>query len=149
MKSGKHRKAYYNILICLGKVSSSCCVSCSRSTSTRKDQKIQARQPANRHAIVTRPERHPNVFRLRRTWLKVAGEALDLLNLIDVAQSNTAADNTLVFEAIYDKVKQLKRIDPNKLVNQDTMVQATVIKYDCPNCLPTDNIYLADYELDC
>ena len=59
------------------------------------------RQPANGHAIVNRPERHPNVFRLRRTWLKVAGEALDLLNLIDVAQSNTAADNTLVFEAIY------------------------------------------------
>ena len=52
------------------------------------------RQAANGHAIVTRPERHPNVFRLRRTWLKVAGEALDLLNLIDVAQSNTAADNT-------------------------------------------------------
>jgi len=107
------------------------------------------RQPANGHAIVTRPERHPNVFRLRRTWLKVAGEALDLLNLIDVTQPNTAADNTLVFGAIYDKVKQLKRIDPDKLVNQDTMVQATVIKYDCPNCLPTDNIYLADYELDC
>jgi hypothetical protein len=67
------------------------------------------RQAANGHAIINRPERHPNVFRLRRTWLKVAGEALDLLNLIDVAQSNTAADNTLVFEAIYDKVKQLKR----------------------------------------
>ena len=107
------------------------------------------RQAANGHAIINRPERHPNVFRLRKTWLKVAGEALDLLNLIDVAQSNTATDNTLVFEAIYDKVKQLKRIDPNKLVNQDTMVQATVIKYDCPNCLPTDHIYLADYELDC
>ena len=107
------------------------------------------RQPVNGHAIVTRPERHPNVFRLRRTWLKVAGEALDLLNLIDVTQPNTAADNTLVFGAIYDKVKQLKRIDPDKLVNQDTMVQATVIKYDCPNCLPTDHIYLADYELDC
>ena len=68
------------------------------------------RQAANGHAIINRPERHPNVFRLRRTWLKVAGEALDLLNLIDVEQSNTAADNTLVFEAIYDKVKQLKRI---------------------------------------
>ena len=107
------------------------------------------RQPVNGHAIVTRPERHSNVFRLRRTWLKVAGEALDLLNLIDVTQPNTAADNTLVFGAIYDKVKQLKRIDPDKLVNQDTMVQATVIKYDCPKCLPTDNIYLADYELDC
>ena len=106
-------------------------------------------QPINGHAIVTRPERHSNVFRLRRTWLKVAGEALDLLNLIDVTQPNTAADNTLVFGAIYDKVKRLKRIDPNKLVNQDTMVQATVIKYDCPKCLPTDNIYLADYELDC
>jgi len=106
-------------------------------------------QPINGHAIVTRPERHSNVFRLRRTWLKVAGEALDLLNLIDVTQPNTAADNTLVFGAIYDKVKQLKRIDPDKLVNQDTMVQATVIKYDCPKCLPTDNIYLADYELDC
>ena len=86
---------------------------------------------------------------MRRTWLKVAGEALDLLNLIDVTQPNTAADNTLVFGAIFDKVKQLKRIDPDKLVNQDTMVQATVIKYDCPNCLPTDHIYLADYELDC
>ncbi len=71
------------------------------------------RQPVNGHAIVNRPKRHPNVFRLRRSWLKVAGEALDLLNLIDVAQSNTAADNTLVFEAIYDKVKQLKRIDPD------------------------------------
>ena len=106
-------------------------------------------QPINGHAIITRPERHSNVFRLRRTWLKVAGEALDLLNLIDVTQPNTAADNTLVFGAIYDKVKQLKRIDPDKLVNQDTMVQATVIKYDCPKCLPTDNIYLADYELDC
>ena len=67
------------------------------------------RQPANGHAIVTRPERHPNVFRLRRTWLKVAKETLDLLNLIDVTQSNTAADNTLVFGAIYDKVKQLKK----------------------------------------
>ncbi len=107
------------------------------------------RQPVNGHAIVTRPERHLNVFRLRRTWLKVAKEALDLLNLIDVTQPNTAADNTLVFGAIYDKVKQLKRIDPDKLVNQDTMVQSTVIKYDCPNCLPTDNIYLANYELDC
>jgi len=58
------------------------------------------RQPVNGHAIVTRPERHPNVFRLRRTWLKVAGEALDLLNLIDVTQSNTESDNTLVLEAI-------------------------------------------------
>ena len=106
-------------------------------------------QPINGHAIVTRPERHSNVFRLRRTWLKVAGEALDLLNLIDATQPNTSANNALVFGAIYDKVKQLKRIDPDKLVNQDTMVQATVIKYDCPNCLPTDNIYLADYELDC
>jgi hypothetical protein len=71
------------------------------------------RQPENGHAIVNRPERHLNVFRSRRTWLKVAAEALDLLNLIDVTQSNTAADNTLVFEAIYDKVKQLKRIDPD------------------------------------
>ena len=60
------------------------------------------RQPENGHAIINRPERHHNVFRLRRTWLKVAGEALDLLNLIDVEQSNTAADNTLVFGAIYD-----------------------------------------------
>jgi hypothetical protein len=42
LKSGKHRKACFLHLACLGKVSSSCCVSCSRSTSTRKDQKIQA-----------------------------------------------------------------------------------------------------------
>ena len=106
-------------------------------------------QPVNGHAIAHRPERHPNVFRIRRAWLKVAGEALDLLNLIDTTQSSTAADNTLVYEAIYSKIKKLKRIDPDKFINQDTMVQATVIKYDSPNCLPTDSIYHVDYEFDC
>jgi len=45
--------------------------------------------------------------------------------------------------------KWTQRIDPDKFINQDTMVQATVIKYDCPNCLPTDSIYRVDYEFDC
>ena len=106
-------------------------------------------QPPNGHAIIPRRERHLNVLRLRRQWRKAAGEALDLLNQLDPEESATSEHNMFIYECLFEKLKRLKQIEPERSINQYTMVQSTVTKYDCPNCLPTNSIYDVEYELDC
>jgi hypothetical protein len=39
----------------------------------------------------------------------------------------------------------LKMIDPERKMHQDTLVETTVIKYDCPMCLPVDD---SNYEIE-
>jgi hypothetical protein len=105
-------------------------------------------QALNGHAIVARRERHRNVLTLRRQWRRTAGEALDLLNQLDSQESAPSEHNMFIYECLFEKLKRLRQIEPKRMINQDTMVQATVIKYDCPMCLPDDNIHDANYEYE-
>ena len=62
-----------------------------------------------------------------------------------VREIATSEHNIQVYEAIRERLKMLKTIDPERKIHQDTLVETTVIKYDCPMCLPTDD---SNYEIE-
>ena len=76
---------------------------------------------------------------------KKALEALDLLNHIKLEEMATSEHNIQVYEALRERLKMLKTIDPERKIHQDTLVETTVIKYDCPMCLPIDD---SNYEIE-
>ena len=106
----------------------------------------QEQGQSNGHSLFF--SRHPseaNAYRRKRLWREKALETLDLLNHIKLEEIATSEHNIQVYEAIRERLKMLKMIDPERKIHQDTLVETTVIKYDCPMCLPTDD---SDYELE-
>ena len=106
----------------------------------------QEQGQSNGHSLLS--SRHPseaNAYRRKRLWREKALEALDLLNHIKLEEMATSEHNIQVYEAIRERLKMLKTIDPERKIHQDTLVETTVIKYDCPMCLPTDD---SNYEIE-
>ena len=104
-------------------------------------------QVENGHSLFFRHSLKVDAYKRKRQWRKEALEALNILNDIKLEESATSEYNIQVFEALREKLRILKRIDPNKKIYHDTLVETTVIKYDCPMCLPTDDS-VNGYELD-
>ena len=106
----------------------------------------QEQGQSNGHSLFF--SRHPseaNAYRRKRLWREKALEALDLLNHIKLEEMATSEHNIQVYEAIREKLKMLRMIDPERKIHQDTLVETTVIKYDCPMCLPTED---SNYEIE-
>jgi hypothetical protein len=106
----------------------------------------QEQEQSNGHSLLfSRQSSGVNAYRHKRLWREKPLETLDLLNNIKLEETATSEHNIQVYEAIREKLRMLKMIDPEKKIHQDTLVETTVIKYDCPMCLPTDD---SDYELE-
>jgi hypothetical protein len=86
-----------------------------------------------------------NKYKLRRRWQKIAAEALAKLNDIKTNEINTSEHNLTVFNEIFMKIQELRRLDPEREINQYALAQAVITKYDCSLCLPTDD---SDYEYE-
>jgi hypothetical protein len=50
-----------------------------------------------------------------------------------------------VFNEIFIKIQELRRLDPEREINQYALAQAVITKYNCSLCLPTDD---SDYEYE-
>ena len=106
----------------------------------------QEQEQSNGHSLFfSRNPSEANVYRRKRLWRERALEALDLLNHIKLEEIATSEHNIQVYEAIRERLKMLKMIDPERKIHQDTLVETTVIKYDCPMCLPTED---SNYEIE-
>ncbi len=106
----------------------------------------QEQGQSNGHSLLfSRHSSGANAYRHKRLWREKALETLDLLNHIKLEEIATSEHNIRIYEAIREKLKMLKRIDPERKIHQDTLVETTVIKYDCSMCLPADD---SDYELE-
>ncbi len=68
-----------------------------------------------------------------------------MLNDIRPGESATSEHNTLKFDVLHTQIRKLKQIEPDRAIRQEIMVQSTVIKYDCPMCLPEHNIRNSNY----
>ncbi len=84
-------------------------------------------------------------YKLKRQWQKIAAEALAKLNDIKTNEINTSEHNIAVFNEIFMKIQELRRLDPDREINQYALAQAVITKYNCSLCLPTDN---SDYEYE-
>ncbi len=84
-------------------------------------------------------------YKLKRQWQKVAAEALAKLNNVKTDELNTSEHNMAVFNEIFTKVQELRRLDPEREINQYALAQAVITKYNCSLCLPTDD---SDYEYE-
>jgi hypothetical protein len=102
-------------------------------------------EQGNGHSLFFRHSSRVDIYKQRRLWRKEAFETLDLLNKIKLEEIATSEYNIQIYEAIREKLKTLKEIDPEKEIHHDTLVETTVIKYDCPMCLPTND---SNYEPD-
>jgi len=106
----------------------------------------QERGQSNGHSLLfSRHSSETNVYRRKRLWREKALEALDLLNHIKLEEVATSEHNIQVYEAIRERLKILKMIDPERKIHRDTLIETTVTKYDCPMCLPTDD---SNYEIE-
>jgi hypothetical protein len=84
-------------------------------------------------------------YKLKRQWQKIAAEALAKLNDIKTNEINTSEHNITVFNEIFIKIQELRRLDPEREINQYALAQAVITKYNCSLCLPTDD---SDYEYE-
>jgi hypothetical protein len=83
-------------------------------------------------------------FKLKRKWQKAAAEALAKLNEIKTDEINSSEHNVAVFNEIFQKIQELRKLDPQREINhQYALAQAVITKYNCSLCLPTDD---SDYE---
>ncbi len=99
----------------------------------------------NGHSISFRSPSKTDIYKRRRLWRKGALETIEMLNNIKLEESTSSEHNVEVYEVIREKLKKLREIDPEKKIHQDTLVETTVIKYDCPMCLPVGD---SDHELE-
>jgi hypothetical protein len=83
--------------------------------------------------------------KLKRQWQKTAAKALAKLNDVKTTEINTSEHNIAVFNEIFIKIQELKRLDPEREINQYALAQAVITKYNCSLCLPTDD---SDYEYE-
>ncbi len=84
-------------------------------------------------------------YKLKRQWQKIAAEALAKLNDVKTNEINTSEHNITVFNEIFVKIQELRKLDPDREINQYALAQAVITKYDCSLCLPTDD---SDYEYE-
>ena len=84
-------------------------------------------------------------YKLKRQWQKIAAEALARLNDVKTNEINTSEHNIAVFNEIFIKIQELRRLDPEREINQYALAQAVITKYNCSLCLPTDD---SDYEYE-
>ena len=84
-------------------------------------------------------------YKLKRNWHKIAAEALAKLNDIRTNEINTSEHNIAVFNEIFHKIQELRKLDPEREINQYALAQAVITKYNCSLCLPTDD---SDYEYE-
>ena len=84
-------------------------------------------------------------YKLKRQWQKIAAEALAKLNDVKTNEISTSEHNTAVFNEIFIKIQELRRLDPEREINQYALAQAVITKYTCSLCLPTDD---SDYEYE-
>jgi hypothetical protein len=84
-------------------------------------------------------------YKLKRQWQKIAAEALAKLNNVKTNEINTSEHNIAVFNEIFTKIQELRKLDPEKEINQYALAQAVITKYNCSLCLPTDD---SDYEYE-
>jgi len=103
----------------------------------------EPKQAENGHFLFFRHSQKVDAYKRKRQWKKEALKALDILNDIKLDESATSEYNIQVYETLREKLKTLREIDPCRRINHDTLVETTVIKYNCPMCLPTDD---SDYE---
>ena len=83
--------------------------------------------------------------KLKRQWQKTAAEALAKLNDVKTNEINTSEHNIAVFNKISIKIQDLRKLDPEREINQYALAQAVITKYNCSLCLPTDD---SDYEYE-
>jgi hypothetical protein len=84
-------------------------------------------------------------YKLKRQWQKIAAEALAKLNNVKTNEINTSEHNIAVFNEIFVKIQELRKLDPEREINQYALAQAVITKYNCSLCLPTDD---SDYEYE-
>ena len=56
--------------------------------------------------------------KLKRQWQKVAAETLAKLNDVKTNEINTTEHNIAVFNEIFIKIQELRRLDPEREINQ-------------------------------
>ena len=72
--------------------------------------------------------------KLKRQWQKIAAEALAKLNDVKTDEINTSEHNVVVFNEIFIKIQELKRLDPEREINQYALAQAVIcLLYTSPS----------------